>query len=58
MCASPLMNNLRELEDFAGYVVSDLGAVRQICTTHEFVDSEEEACTTALAAGKPSQVRI
>jgi beta-glucosidase len=51
MCASPLLDNLRQLEEFAGYVVSDLGAVRQICTAHEFVDSEEEACTTALAAG-------
>ena len=27
MCASPLLQNLRELEAFDGYVVSDLGAV-------------------------------
>ncbi len=46
-----LTDVLRGLWGFQGYVVSDCGAIEDICRTHNFVPTLEEAAALALNAG-------
>ena len=46
-----LTDILRDLWGFQGYVVSDCDAVEDICKTHKFVPTMEEAAALAIDAG-------
>jgi beta-glucosidase len=46
-----LTDILRNLWGFQGYVVSDCDAVEDICKTHKFVPTLEEAAALAVSAG-------
>ena len=52
-CASPtlLQRILRETWGFAGYVVSDCGAIRDIYAHHKVVETPEEAAAVAVKNG-------
>jgi beta-glucosidase len=51
-CNRFLLNDLlRDSWGFQGYVVSDCDAVEDICRTHHFVSTLEEAAALALSAG-------
>ncbi|MFP3896820.1 MAG: glycoside hydrolase family 3 C-terminal domain-containing protein [Anaerolineales bacterium] len=52
-CASPTLlgDILRKEWEFEGYVVSDCGAIRDICEGHQLVDTPEEAAALAVKKG-------
>ena len=51
-CASPtLMKHLRDEWGFAGYFVSDCGAITDICEGHHCTETVTEAAALALKAG-------